>query len=94
MEQFGHSEQLLHVGAHLHVAQLDNTVNTRYSPTSATTLIVGDIEELSQSQHTTTTGTNTTLNKTRTRRAQDYTHALDYGPIHLSLFADHKLKSV
>eukprot|EP00971_Amphidinium_carterae_P262070 5198264-Amphidinium_carterae.1 len=57
IEQSGHSEQLLHIGSHLHVVsmvlpgfhtpneiQVDNTVNTRYSPMDATTFIVGDIE--------------------------------------------------
>eukprot|EP00971_Amphidinium_carterae_P027266 537174-Amphidinium_carterae.7 len=61
IEQFGHCEQLLHIGSHLHVAtmavpgfhtpneiQLGPTINMRYSPTSSTTLIVGDIFELSQ----------------------------------------------
>eukprot|EP00971_Amphidinium_carterae_P089886 1779508-Amphidinium_carterae.5 len=88
--QFGHSEQLRHIGAHLHVAsmvpglhtpneiQLDNTVTTRYSPISPTTLIVGDmrssVSKPAMAQHTTTTATTTTTNKTRTRRAQDYTH--------------------
>eukprot|EP00971_Amphidinium_carterae_P079505 1573084-Amphidinium_carterae.1 len=61
IEQFSNNEQLLQIGSHLHVAtmvlpgfytpneiQLDNTVNTRYSSTSPTTFIVGDIEERSQ----------------------------------------------
>eukprot|EP00971_Amphidinium_carterae_P350492 6491577-Amphidinium_carterae.1 len=52
IEQFGHSEQLLHIGSHLHVAsmvlpgfhtpneiQVDNTVNTRHSSMDSTTLI-------------------------------------------------------
>eukprot|EP00971_Amphidinium_carterae_P083345 1649624-Amphidinium_carterae.1 len=61
IEQFGHSEQLLHIGSRLHVAsmvlpgfhtpneiQVNNTFNTRYSPMYPTTLTVGDIEELNQ----------------------------------------------
>eukprot|EP00971_Amphidinium_carterae_P282895 5616082-Amphidinium_carterae.2 len=61
IQQFGNNEQLLLPGAHLHMAcvvlpgfrnpneiQLDKAIHTRYSPTSPTTLIVGDIVELSQ----------------------------------------------
>eukprot|EP00971_Amphidinium_carterae_P096245 1904539-Amphidinium_carterae.1 len=52
---------LTYIGSHLHSVsmvlagfhtpnetQVDNTANTRYSPTDATTLILGDIEELNQ----------------------------------------------
>eukprot|EP00971_Amphidinium_carterae_P188250 3736773-Amphidinium_carterae.2 len=61
IEQFGNNEQLLHIGTHLHMTcmvlpgfynpneiQLGQTIHTRYSRTSPTTLIVGDVEELSQ----------------------------------------------
>eukprot|EP00971_Amphidinium_carterae_P132987 2633531-Amphidinium_carterae.1 len=61
IDKLGKTEQLHSLGAHLHAAamvlpgfhkpneiKLDNTINTRYNPSLPTTLIVGDIEDISQ----------------------------------------------
>eukprot|EP00971_Amphidinium_carterae_P051593 1015544-Amphidinium_carterae.3 len=60
IEKFGKTEQLQSLGAHLHTAaialpgfhkpneiHLDKTVCKRHNPSLPTTLIVGDIEEVS-----------------------------------------------